>query len=145
VRKMLWLFVGIIVVVLGALGAVLAFDVPVKPPPLASVSEPFANVDFSDLPAVRTYPARDGTKLGYRVYDGGGAQAVVLIHGSSDDGAGVHPLAKALRDARSTFRFCAAMAISAAAAISIISASSRTISPISWRCCDRCIPALVFP
>jgi non-heme chloroperoxidase len=99
VRKMLWLFVGVIVVVLGAFGAVLAFDAPVKPPPLASVSEPFADVDFSDLPAVQTYQARDGTKLGYRVYEGGGAQAVVLIHGSSDDGAGLHPLAKALRDA----------------------------------------------
>jgi non-heme chloroperoxidase len=99
VSKMLWSFLGIIVVVLGALGAVLALDAPVKPPPLASVSEPFANVDFSDLPAVRTYPARDGTELGYRVYDGGGTRAVVLIHGSSDDGAGLHPLAKALRDA----------------------------------------------
>jgi non-heme chloroperoxidase len=98
VLKMLWLFVGMIVVVLGALGAVLAFDAPVKPPPLASVSEPFADVDFSDLPGLRTYPARDGTKLGYRVYEGGGAQVVVLIHGSSDDGAGLHPLAKALRD-----------------------------------------------
>src|ERR1700731_4552438 len=96
---MLWLFVGVIVVVLAGLGAVLAFDTPVPPPPLASVSEPFAHVDFSDLPAVQTYPARDGTKLGYRVYEGGGAQVVVLIHGSSDDGAGLHPLAKALRDA----------------------------------------------
>jgi len=57
---MLWLFVGIIVVALGALGAVLAFDAPVKPPPLASDSGPFANVDFGDLPAVQTYPARDG-------------------------------------------------------------------------------------
>jgi non-heme chloroperoxidase len=98
-RKVLWVFVGLIVLVLGGLGAVLAFDAPVQPPPLASVSEPFAKVDFSDLPAIRTYPARDGTKLGYRVYDGGGTQAVVLIHGSSDDGAGLHPLAKALRDA----------------------------------------------
>jgi pimeloyl-ACP methyl ester carboxylesterase len=96
---MLWIFVGLIVVVFGALGAVLAFDAPVKPPPLASVSEPFASVDFSDLPAVQTYPARDSTRLGYRIYEGGGAQAVVLIHGSSDDGAGLHPLAKALRDA----------------------------------------------
>ena len=98
-RKMLWIFVCLIVVVFGVFGAVLAFDAPGQPPPLASVSEPFANVDFSDLPAVQTYPARDGTKLGYRVYEGGGTQAVVLIHGSSDDGAGLHPLAKALRDA----------------------------------------------
>ena len=98
-RKVLWVFVGLIVLVLGGLGAVLALDAPVQPPPLASVSEPFAKVDFSDLPAIRTYPASDGTKLGYRVYDGGGTQAVVLIHGSSDDGAGLHPLAKALRDA----------------------------------------------
>jgi pimeloyl-ACP methyl ester carboxylesterase len=96
---MLWIFVCLIVVVFGVFGAVLAFDAPVQPPPLASVSEPFANVDFSDLPAVQTYPARDGTKLGYRVYEGGGTQAVLLIHGSSDDGAGLHPLAKALRDA----------------------------------------------
>jgi pimeloyl-ACP methyl ester carboxylesterase len=98
-RKMLWVFAGVIVVVLGALGAVLAFDAPVKPPPLDSIIKPFAHVDFSDLPAVQTYSARDGTKLGYRVYGGDGAQVVVLIHGSSDDGAGMHPLAKALRDA----------------------------------------------
>src|SRR5580698_1049047 len=99
---MLWIFIGLIVVVFGALSAVLAFDAPVQPPPLASVSEPFANVDFSDLPAIQTYPARDGTKLGYRVYEGSSAQAVVLIHGSSDDGAGMHPLAKSLRDACAT-------------------------------------------
>jgi non-heme chloroperoxidase len=98
-RKVFWAFAGLIVVVLGALGGVLAFDAPVKPPPLASISKPFADVDFSDLPTVQTYAARDGAKLGYRVYEGGGAQVVVLIHGSSDDGAGMHPLAKALRDA----------------------------------------------
>ncbi|HKM87692.1 MAG TPA: alpha/beta fold hydrolase [Xanthobacteraceae bacterium] len=98
-RKVLWAVAGLVVVVLAALGGVLAFDAPVQPPPLASVSKPFADVDFSDLPAVRTYPARDGTELGYRVYEGGGAQVVALIHGSSDDGSGMHPLAKALRDA----------------------------------------------
>jgi hypothetical protein len=97
-RKVLWAFASLIVVVLGGLGGVLAFDAPAKPPPLASISEPFVGVDFSDLPTVQTYTARDGTKLGYRVYEGSGAQVVVLIHGSSDDGAGMHPLAKALRD-----------------------------------------------
>jgi len=98
-RKVLWGLAGLIVVVLGVLGGVLAFDAPVKPPPLASISNPFADVDFSDLPAVRTYAARDGAKLGYLVYEGDGAQVVVLIHGSSDDGSGMHLLAKALRDA----------------------------------------------
>ncbi|MGA7324177.1 MAG: alpha/beta fold hydrolase, partial [Rhodomicrobium sp.] len=86
-------------VVFVAFGSVLAFDAPVKPPALASVSNPFKDVDFSDLPVVRTYSARDGVKLGYRVYEGSGAQVAVLIHGSSDNGAGMHPLAKALRDA----------------------------------------------
>ena len=93
---------GLIVIALGGLGAVLAFDAPVSPPRLASVSEPFANVDFSGLPAVQTYPARDSVKLGYRVYEGSGAQVIVLIHGSSDDGSGMHPLAKALRNSGSS-------------------------------------------
>jgi non-heme chloroperoxidase len=98
-RKVFWALAGLIFVVLGGLAGTLAFNAPAKPEPLASISEPFAEVDFSDLPTVRTYAARDGAKLGYRVYEGGGAQVVVLIHGSSDDGSGLHPLSKALRDA----------------------------------------------
>ena len=84
------------------LGGALAFDKPIKPPPLASIFNPFADVDFGDLPPVQTYIAHDGTKLGFRTYQGGETQAIVLIHGSSDDGTGLHPLAKALRDAGAT-------------------------------------------
>ena len=98
-RKVLWGLIGLILVIFGVLGAILALNAPVKPPPLASVNEPFADVNFSDLPVVQTYPARDGTNLSYRLYEGGGAHVVVLIHGSTDDGSGMHPLAKALRDA----------------------------------------------
>jgi non-heme chloroperoxidase len=98
-RIILWALIVLVVVAISGLAAVLAFDAPVKPEPLASISAPFAHVDFSDLPAVKTYAARDGTELGYRTYDGGAGQVVVLIHGSSDNGAGMHPLAKALRDA----------------------------------------------
>lgn len=88
-----------LVAALVAFCAVLAFDAPTKPPPLASISEPFQHVDFSGLPPAQTYAARDGAKLGYRAYEGSGSEVVVLIHGSSDDGSGIHPLAVALRDA----------------------------------------------
>jgi non-heme chloroperoxidase len=98
-RTLFWGFAGLLVLILGVLGAVLAFNAPVQPPPLASVGNPFATVDYSDLPAAQTYSARDGVKLGYRVYEAGSAHVVVLIHGSSDDGSGMHVLAKALRDA----------------------------------------------
>ncbi len=89
----------VLVVGLVALCGVLAFDAPAKPPPLASISEPFQHVDFSDLPPVQTYAARDGARLGYLAYEGPGSEVVVLIHGSSDDGSGIHPLARALRNA----------------------------------------------
>jgi non-heme chloroperoxidase len=98
-RIIVWALVVLLVAVLAGFASVLAFDAPVKPEPLASISAPFADVDFSDLPAVKTYAGRDGAALGYRAYDGGAGQVVVLIHGSSDNGAGMHPLAKALRDA----------------------------------------------
>ncbi len=98
-RKALWFLVGLIVLVVAALGGVLAFDAPVKPQPLASIGAPFANVDFRDLPPLRSFAARDGASLGYRAYEGSGTNVVILIHGSSDDGIGMHPLAKAVRDA----------------------------------------------
>jgi non-heme chloroperoxidase len=97
-RRALWGLAGLIVVTVGVFVGVLVFDAPLKPPPLASISKPFTNVDFSDLPAVQTYTARDGAKLGYRVYEAGGPQVVVLIHGSTGESSGMHPLAKALRD-----------------------------------------------
>jgi non-heme chloroperoxidase len=98
-RKVLRGFAGLVVLILGVLGGALAFSTPARPPPLASISDPFARVDFSDLPPLREYAARDGSKLGYRAYPGGAGQVVVLIHGSSGDSGGMHPLAKALRDA----------------------------------------------
>src|SRR6185437_11698746 len=83
--KILWGAAAIVVLVLAAVAGVLAFDAPSKPPTLASIQDPFATVD--------------GVKLGYRVYQGGGDQIVVMIHGSSDDSSGMHALARAMKDA----------------------------------------------
>ncbi len=59
-RKIAWALAAIVVVVLAAAAGVLAFDAPAKPPTLASIQDPFATVDFRDLPPVQTYAARDG-------------------------------------------------------------------------------------
>jgi len=96
-RRALILAVLVLVVVVGGLAGRLAFGTRPPPQPLASISEPFKHIDFRDLPAVATYPARDGAALAYRVYDGSPDVVVVLIHGSAGSGSSMHALAKALR------------------------------------------------
>ena len=75
---------------LGVLAALLTlalvFGGPRSLPPLASINAPFADVDFSDLPLLQPYTARDGTRLVFRFYASSPEPAkgsVVLIHGSS--------------------------------------------------------------
>jgi pimeloyl-ACP methyl ester carboxylesterase len=97
-RKAAYVFAGLVVVLLLAFAGVIAFDSPSRPPPLASISNPFAAVDFSDLPPQREYAARDGTRLTYRVYPSTSEQVIVLIHGSSGSSRDMHPLAKSLRE-----------------------------------------------
>lgn len=82
-------------VIVGA--AVLLFDSPTPPKPLASIEHAFDGVDFSNLPKPQTYTARDGTRLRYLAYPGHGAATVVLIHGSSGWAANMHALAQALQ------------------------------------------------
>ena len=86
------------------LAIMIAFGTSAAPPPLASISDPFRGVDFSDLPKRETIKARDGTPLAVRIYRASGApieamQVAIAIHGSSAMGASLHPMAKALRDA----------------------------------------------
>ncbi len=84
-------------VVLGAIvGLAIAFDGPGELSPMESVSNPFEGADFSDLPKVGYFTARDGTKLAFRAYpaDGGGKGSVVLVHGSSASGSSMHVMAK---------------------------------------------------
>jgi alpha-beta hydrolase superfamily lysophospholipase len=66
---------------------------------MGSITDPFGSVDFSDLPTLSEFAARDGTKLAYRSYSSTvgnpGNGSVVLIHGSSATSSSMHPMAKA--------------------------------------------------
>lgn len=96
-KKMLGFALAVVAVLVIVPLALVAFGTRSAPPPMASISEPFASADFSGLPRVRTLPARDGTGLAYRVYDGNSDQVVLALHGSSTDGRSLHPLAEALQ------------------------------------------------
>lgn len=79
----------------------IAMGGPGRPKSMNSISAPFKDVDFSGLPALRTFTARDGAMLGYRLYDtheAPPAGSVVLVHGSSAHSQSLHVLANALRN-----------------------------------------------
>jgi alpha-beta hydrolase superfamily lysophospholipase len=89
--------------VLGLAGLVLAGMVaraPRQPQELTSISAARKSVDFSTLPAIERFQARDGTFLGFRHYPPIGrasGQVAVVIHGSSGSSAGSsHALSVAL-------------------------------------------------
>jgi alpha-beta hydrolase superfamily lysophospholipase len=73
---------------------------PGRPHPVGSITDPFSSVDFSDLPRLSRFTARDGTELAYRSYTPATSApsngSVVLIHGSSATSSSMHPMAKAL-------------------------------------------------
>ncbi len=69
---------------------------PKAPPPKESIVGPFQDADFSGLPPVRNFQARDGTQLAYHHYPvqtGKTRGTVVLLHGSSSRSHSMHPLA----------------------------------------------------
>jgi alpha-beta hydrolase superfamily lysophospholipase len=74
---------------------------PVKrPPELQSISQARGTVDFSALPAIERYQARDGSVLGFRHYpanDPATGRAAIVVHGSSGSSGGtIHALSAAL-------------------------------------------------
>lgn len=94
---------GILVFAVVAVAAVaalaIAFGGPTTPAPVAAINEPFKAVDFSDLPPLRHFQARDGESLAYRTYapdDDPRPGSVVLLHGSSANSSSLHPLSKGL-------------------------------------------------
>src|SRR5271154_190870 len=74
---------------------------PLKSPPeLHSLSDARKTIDFSTLPPIERFQARDGTLLGFRHYPAGGAatgRGAIVIHGSSgSSGTAIHALSSAL-------------------------------------------------
>ncbi len=101
-RTLVRIVAGVVLLAVAAMAGTIAFDSPKAPPPLLSVSTPFQTVDFSDLPPVSHYTARDGADLAYRRYAGNPDRVVVLIHGSAGSGVSMHVAAKALMAAGAT-------------------------------------------
>jgi alpha-beta hydrolase superfamily lysophospholipase len=71
-----------------------------RPPELHSISQARGAVDFSGLPAVERFQARDGSMLGFRHYAAANppaGRAAVVVHGSSGSSGGtIHALSMAL-------------------------------------------------
>jgi alpha-beta hydrolase superfamily lysophospholipase len=81
-----------------ALGALLAF--PVSPPaPLESIRTGGLAIDWSGMPDLSYFQARDGSSLAYRVYpaaNGDKQKIAILIHGSGGHSTGMNGIAKKL-------------------------------------------------
>jgi alpha-beta hydrolase superfamily lysophospholipase len=71
-----------------------------RPPELTSISDSRKSVDFSSLPALERFQARDGTALGFRHYSPSApatGRAAIVVHGSSgSSGTTIHALSGAL-------------------------------------------------
>jgi len=66
-------------------------------PPLESIAAPFRTADFTKVPELKYFTARDNSKLAYREYIvKNEKKTVVLIHGSSGSSLSMHPLAEYL-------------------------------------------------
>jgi alpha-beta hydrolase superfamily lysophospholipase len=88
--------VGLMVVAVVGLAGLIVFGTAPRPPEMLSVSDPMRRIDFSDLPKLAQFTARDGQALQYRLYPGTGKDVVVLIHGSSRESSGMHAVAHVL-------------------------------------------------
>src|SRR5437667_10131801 len=87
----------VVAVLVAVLGLAIALGGPGEaPPPMSSISDPFKNVDFSDLPELSYFTALDGTKVAFPAYpaaDGVVKGSVVLVHGPSASSSTMHLMA----------------------------------------------------
>ena len=104
VRRSLLAGAALPVVALAAFAAVIAFDAPVRLPPLAAgnMIPGIETWNFAEVPSVQRVAARDGAPLTYRLYPGRADRAVVLVHGSTGASISMHKAAQALQAAGAT-------------------------------------------
>ena len=94
----------LLLLIVGAFAAVIAFNAPAPPPTLAAGNSipGMAQWNFAELPRPQTIKARDGAPLNYRLYPGQPDRAVVLVHGSSGTDVSMLKAAQALQAAGAT-------------------------------------------
>jgi alpha-beta hydrolase superfamily lysophospholipase len=117
-QKLVVWFGGIIVLLVCVVAAAILWGGPKAIAAMDSINSPFKNLDYSAMPAVQRFTARDGAALAYRHYPVTATTAstaiaatttasataaatpsprrIVLIHGSSASSRSMHPLAQAL-------------------------------------------------
>ena len=102
-RRVALVIVLVLLAIAAVVGGLIAFGTRSVPTVNPSAVAAFKGVDFSMLPPLEHYAARDGAQLGYRRYGlpaGAAARGViVLLHGAADSGPTMHALAQSLRDA----------------------------------------------
>jgi alpha-beta hydrolase superfamily lysophospholipase len=99
-QKLVYLIPAVLVAPVIILGGMILFSYPEAPPPLEAVEKNDALIaSFSQsLPPLEFYQARDGQKLGYRLYEGQPGRGVVIaVHGSTGSSIEMHALAAALQ------------------------------------------------
>jgi non-heme chloroperoxidase len=79
--------------------AVIVFDAPTPPPPMASMAASLKLINPVDVPAPLQFKARDGASLQYYAYPAEPDKVAVLIHGTAGPGSTMHALATSLRAA----------------------------------------------
>jgi alpha-beta hydrolase superfamily lysophospholipase len=79
--------------------AVIAWDAPTSPAPMASMANALNPINFGGVPAPLHFQAQDGASLQYYAYAAAPDKIAVLVHGSAGPGSSMHALAQSLRAA----------------------------------------------
>ncbi|WP_127520448.1 alpha/beta fold hydrolase [Mesorhizobium sp. Z1-4] len=97
--KLLLSILAVPIVAALVLALLVMWPVADKPKPFASITDPFADVDYGTMAGIGFTDARDGVGIAFRRYEAKDARAAaLLLHGSSADSQSMHPLAVALAE-----------------------------------------------